>query len=113
MLHNSQEEHSEPSSYLSDDDLLYINCTGNSHALPIESIPNPERPVRKEMTTEEHIAMLREQQEREQHMESRRSSHYQPKQVRFATEQRKPRRPSMQRRSTQVRHGLRQLNGPM
>ncbi|KAJ9626116.1 uncharacterized protein PV06_05076 [Exophiala oligosperma] len=96
----------EPSSYLSDDDLL---CTHES--LPIETIPAVT--PKKELTTEEQIAFLRDLQEKEsahqQQPESRRN-----KTVRFAgPSEEKARRPStLKRRQTNVRRGLSSLNGP-
>jgi hypothetical protein len=99
---------SEPSSYLSDDDLLSLN-------IPVETIPTPKRAT--EMTTEEQIAHLREMQEREEREERARREALSPrrKQVRFQpTAQDKSRRPSqVKRRSTTVRKGLSGLNGPM
>lgn len=102
----------EPTSYLSDDDLLSLS-------LPIESIPNPcLKTERKEMTTEEQIEHLRELQAQEERQ--RRDSGHQShsslgrKTVRFEPEvQRKPQRPSAKRRSTACRNQLRTLNGPM
>lgn len=95
----------EASSYLSDDDLL---CTPES--LPIETIPAVT--PKKELTTEEQIAFLRDLQEKEaahqQQAESRRKT------VRFAGPgEEKARRPStLKRRQTNVRRGLSSLNGP-
>lgn len=100
----------EPSSYLSDDDLLFL-CNNDENPLPVESIPNLE-PAKKELTTEEQIAMLRELQSHESlHREERR------KVVRFAAEghgsQHKSRRPStLRRRSTAAKRGVSSLNGP-
>merc|ERR1711977_787960 len=48
----------EPSSYLSDDDLLFT-----TESLPVESIPTVA--PKKELTTEEQIAFLRDLQEKE------------------------------------------------
>ncbi len=104
----------DPSSYLSDDDLLSLK-------LPVESIPNLclKRTERKIMTTEEQIEHLRElqaEEEREDH--KRRESGYpshsssRRKTVHFEPEvQRK--RPGVKRRSTACRSQLRTLNGPM
>ena len=50
----------EPNSYLSDDDLL---CPSDELSLPVESIPSLS--PKKELTTEEQIALLRELQEKE------------------------------------------------
>ncbi|OQV05044.1 hypothetical protein CLAIMM_09842 [Cladophialophora immunda] len=50
----------EPSSYLSDDDLL---CSAEDLSLPVETIP--ALAPKKELTTEEQIAFLRELQEKE------------------------------------------------
>ena len=103
----------QPTSYLSDDDLLCLS-------LPVESIPNPclKKTERKEMTTEEQIEHLRELQAQEERQ--RRDSGYQShsssrrKTVRFEPEvQRIPQRPSIKRRSTACRNQLRTLNGPM
>merc|ERR1712230_185213 len=49
----------EPSSYLSDDDLLFT-----TESLPVETIPTVAAP-KKELTTEEQIAFLRDLQEKE------------------------------------------------
>jgi len=99
---------SEPNSYLSDDDLL---CPPDS--LPIESIPNPE--PKKELTTEEQIALLRELQEKEAAQQQYRDDRR--KVVRFAAyePERKPRRQStVKRRQPALRKGSSQLqfNGP-
>jgi len=106
----------EPSSYLSDDDLL---CTAEDLNLPIETIP--ALAPKKELTTEEQIAFLRELQEKEaastQHQAA---AHYardadtKRRTVRFdATASSKPRRPSaVKRRQPSVRRGMSCLNGP-
>lgn len=93
------------SSYISDDDLLSLD---DLVMPPIEHIPSvtsaPQQPT-EEMTTEEQIAYLREQQDREQaQMQQQKQRAQQQRAVRFAAEQRKPRRPSnLQRRSTNTR----------
>ncbi|KIW11849.1 hypothetical protein PV08_09122 [Exophiala spinifera] len=96
----------EPSSYLSDDDLL---CTPES--LPIETIP-AVTPPKKELTTEEQIAFLRDLQEKEAASQQQAGSRR--KTVRFAgPSEEKSRRPStLKRRQTNVRRGLSSLNGP-
>ena len=102
----------EPNSYLSDDDLL---CPSDDLSLPVESIPSLS--PKKELTTEEQIALLRELQEKEAlqyqpaavtHHESKR------KVVRFASHgEASSRRPStVKRRQTTSRRGLAHLNGP-
>ncbi|KAI1624797.1 hypothetical protein EDD37DRAFT_362727 [Exophiala viscosa] len=115
---------SEPSSYLSDDDLL---CTPESLP-PVEAIPALSSP-KKELTTEEQIAFLRELQEKEaahrhhQHRHAHSHNHQQsePKRkvVRFAgsaaaaSQDENARRPSApKRRQPSVRRGLGSLNGP-
>jgi hypothetical protein len=106
----------EPSSYLSDDDLLCIP------GLQVTSVPHSclKKPEPKEMTTEEQIEYLRDLQEREEREQKQRhpshssDSRRNLKTVRFEPEvQRKPRRPSDKRRSTACRSQLRTLNGPM
>jgi hypothetical protein len=119
---------SEPSSYLSDDDLL---CTHEALP-PVETIPALESP-QKELTTEEQIAFLRELQEKEaarhhhhppRHSHSHGHSHAhqqsEPKRkvVRFAGsatglgQDDKPRRPSTpKRRQPSMRRGLSSMNG--
>ena len=100
----------EATSYLSDDDLLNLS-------IPVESIPNPC--IKKtELSTEEQIARLREQQQAEEQRQ-RRDSGYQShsasrrKTVRFEPEvQRKPQCPS-KGKSPAYRKQLRTLNGPM
>jgi hypothetical protein len=105
----------EPSSYLSDDDLL---CSAGDLNLPIETIP--ALAPKKELTTEEQIAFLRELQEREaassQHQAAAQSD-AKRRVVRFASHDAasssKPRRPSTnKRRQTTVRRGMSCLNGP-
>ncbi|KAK6375200.1 hypothetical protein LTR64_003319 [Lithohypha guttulata] len=106
MSHSSSSQgydSSSSSSYISDDDLLALDDLAMP---PIEHIPSvtsaPQQP-KHEMTTEEHIAMLREMQDREQAQnQQQRQRAQQQRAVRFATEQRKPRRPSnlSQRRNT-------------
>lgn len=111
MTHNSSSQgYESSSSYISDDDLLAID---ELTMPPVEYIPlitsAPQQSVqqsKREMTTEEHIAMLREMQEREQaQVQQQRQRAQQQRTVRFAAEQRKPRRSSnlSQRRSTTVR----------
>ena len=109
---------SEPSSYLSDDDLL---CPPDALGLPIETIPSLTS--KKELTTEEQIAFLREQQEKEAANQAYHApAHYvrdeaRRKVVRFAghndASSSKSRRPStVKRRQTSARKGLSCLNGP-
>lgn len=104
---NSTTTASEPSSYLSDDDLLSLS-------IPVETIPTPKRIG--DMSTEEQIAHLRELQDKEEREERLRREAVSPrrKQVRFQpATQEKSRRPSLpKRRSTTVRRGLSGLNGP-
>jgi len=109
----------EANSYLSDDDLL---CSGEDLNLPIESIP--ALTPKKELTTEEQIAFMRELQEKEtafNHQQA--SAHYvrdadsRRRVVRFAsndaTSSSKPRRASTnKRRQTSTRRGTSGLNGP-
>lgn len=109
----------EPSSYLSDDDLLNL-------CIPVETIANPVKRVA-DMTIEEQIAHLQDSQtqeeERERHERQRREAALAfarrtiAKQVRFQTTPQqaseKSRRPSqLKRRSNTVRRGLAGLNGP-
>jgi hypothetical protein len=121
---------SEPSSYLSDDDLL-----STPEALPpVETIPALSSP-QKELTTEEQIAFLRELQEKEAarhhhdhqhhrhghshgHSHTHQQSEPKRKVVRFAGAATGPgqddklRRPSTpKRRQPSVRRGLSSLNG--
>lgn len=119
---------SEANSYLSDDDLLYMPDT---MSLPVESIPTLS--PKKELTTEEQIALLREVQEKEattsHHQHQHHQSHHSQativhhthdaesrrRVVRFAShhDDKSSRRPSMgKRRQTAVRRGLSGLNGP-
>ncbi|KIV87614.1 hypothetical protein PV11_03148 [Exophiala sideris] len=113
---------SEPSSYLSDDDLL----STPENLPPVETIPALSSP-KKELTTEEQIAFLRELQEKEaahRHRHAHSHSHQQsePKRkvVRFAagaaaaaSQDEKARRPSTpKRRQPSIRRGLTSLNGP-
>lgn len=106
----------QSSAYLSDDDLLYIPPP-TSHPeplneLPISSIPTPK----KELTTEEQIAMLRGMQEKEQEQElvymqqqRRAAAAVAQKAVRFSDS--KPRRPSNLRRKTPtVKKGMSQMS---
>ncbi|KIV93680.1 hypothetical protein PV10_04875 [Exophiala mesophila] len=103
----------EPSSYLSDDDLL---CSADELSLPVETIPTPT--PKKELTTEEQVAMLRELQEKEaayhHHHHSAHQSESRRKVVRFAgpTEGSSRRSSTVKRRQTSVRKGLNHLNGP-
>ncbi|KAJ9650882.1 hypothetical protein H2198_009822 [Neophaeococcomyces mojaviensis] len=103
MLHRSSSQgydHTSSSSYISDDDLLALDSDlamppmEQANIQPPTSQPQP----RKELTTEEQIAMLREQQEREQAqlqaLQAQQKRTMQQRTVRFATDQRKPRRPS-------------------
>lgn len=93
----------EPTSYLSDDDLL---CPPQSMGLPIETIPALVTP--KELTTEEQIAMIRELQEKDvsHHQQgpahNLRDTEARRKVVRFASHtDEKPRRHSVVRRRPQ------------
>ncbi|EXJ84604.1 hypothetical protein A1O3_05274 [Capronia epimyces CBS 606.96] len=107
---------SEPNSYLSDDDLL---CLPEDLSLPVETIP--ALAPKKELTTEEQIAFLRELQEREDalrraagHGQQARDADARRKVVRFAghhdvASSGKSRRPSSLKRR---QSGLRRLNGP-
>ncbi len=98
----------EPSSYLSDDDLLFT-----TESLPVETIPTVAAP-KKELTTEEQIAFLRDLQEKEAPHHQQHSESSKRKVVRFAGPgDEKQRRPStLKRRQTNVRRGLNSLNGP-
>ncbi|RMZ88689.1 hypothetical protein DV736_g4087, partial [Chaetothyriales sp. CBS 134916] len=99
----------EPTSYISDDDLLYL-------PIPVQSIPTPERQPRGEMTTEEQIAHLRQLQEQEERLQSSRrsSSTHSKKQVRFDVGSPKARRSAQpKRRSTAARRSSGSANGPM
>ncbi|KAJ9501433.1 hypothetical protein LTR99_004517 [Exophiala xenobiotica] len=106
----------EASSYLSDDDLLFTSESSSSSSLPVETIPTVA--PKKELTTEEQIAFLRELQEKEaahHHQQHSEPSTSKRKVVRFAGpgDESKPRRPStLKRRQTNVRRGLNSLNGP-
>lgn len=98
MLHSSTSSQgyttSQTSSYISDDDLLALDDLAMP---PIEYISSPTsapRQPKRELTTEEQIAMLQEMQEREQGSSQRRLQQQQMMQqqqrtVRFAPEQRK------------------------
>lgn len=105
MIHSSSSQgYESSSSYITDDDLLALDALAMP---PVEHIPSvspaPQQQTKREMTTEEHIALLREVQEREQAQlqQQQRQRAQQQRAVRFATEQRKPRRPStLSRRST-------------
>ena len=108
----------EPNSYLSDDDLL---CSAEDLNIPIETIP--ALAPKKELTTEEQIAFLRELQEKEVTSDQQAAAHYvrdadaRRTMVRFAshdaTSSSKTRRPSTnKRRQTTVRRGTSCLNGP-
>ncbi|RMZ77397.1 hypothetical protein DV738_g4422, partial [Chaetothyriales sp. CBS 135597] len=99
----------EPTSYISDDDLL-------SPSIPVQTIPTPERQPRREMTTEEQIALLRQQQEEEERLQStRRLANMHPKkQVRFDVTSAKGRRAvQAKRRNTATRRNSSSVNGPM
>lgn len=101
MMHSSSSsqgyEFSSSNSYISDDDLLALVDLAMP---PIEQIPTISsqtrpQPPKREMTTEEQIAMLRDMQDREQaQQQQQRQRAQQQRTVRFATEQRKPRRSS-------------------
>ena len=107
----------EPNSYLSDDDLLCCDLN-----VPIENIP--ALAPKKELTTEEQIAFMRELQEKEaasnQHQAAApyaRDAEARRRVVRFAshdaTSSSKPRRPSSnKRRQTNVRRSMSSMNGP-
>lgn len=107
----------EPNSYLSDDDLL---CPAEALSLPIETIPTVA--PKKELTTEEQIAFLRDLQEKEAAHHYQAAPHYvrdeaKRKVVRFASQSGssacKSRRSSTtSRRPTGVRRSLSGLNGP-
>ena len=109
----------EVSSYLSDDDLL---CSAEDLSVPIESIP--ALAPKKELTTEEQIAFMRELQEKEaafnQHQAATqyvRDADTRRRVVRFASHDgstsSKSRRPSTnKKRQTTVRRGMSCLNGP-
>jgi len=109
----------EPNSYLSDDDLL---CSGEDLSIPIETIP--ALAPKKELSTEEQIAFLRELQEKEAASNQQqaatqyvRDADTRRRVVRFAshdsTSSSKPRRPSTnKRRQPSVRRGMSCLNGP-
>ncbi|KAK5044404.1 hypothetical protein LTR84_011276 [Exophiala bonariae] len=101
----------EANSYLSDDDLL---CPIDDLSLPVETIPSIS--PKKELTTEEQIALLREIQEKEASQHSAFAHATEPKRkvVRFASHgESSSRRPStIKRRQTSTRRGLSHLNGP-
>jgi hypothetical protein len=108
----------EPSSYLSDDDLL---CSADDLNIPVETIPSLA--PKKELTTEEQIAFLRELQEKEAAYNQQATAHHardgdsKRRVVRFAsqdvTSSSKPRQLSTaKRRQTNVRRGTSCLNGP-
>ena len=104
----------EASSYLSDDDLL---CCAGDLNLPIETIP--ALAPKKELTTEEQIALLRELQEKEAAASHHQAPAHEARRrvVRFAshdaTGSSKSRRPStVKRRQPSVRRGMSCLNGP-
>ena len=99
----------EPSSYLSDDDLLYLSDVHDEDVI--------ESPVQKELSTEEQIEMLKQYRQREeaqlQLQMQRQAQQKRARIVRFAGEcqttamkslsakqSRKPRRPSTLRRTT-------------
>lgn len=94
MTHSSSAQGYESrSSYISDDDLAALE---NDFILPpIEQIESPvkQASVRKEMTTEEQIELLREQQARESTQSVERVKKTQ-KAVRFTSETKTARRPS-------------------
>jgi hypothetical protein len=107
----------EANLYLSDDDLL---CSAEDLNLPIETIP--ALIPKKELTTEEQIAFMRELQEKEAAF-NQAPTHYvrdadaKRRVVRFAshdaTSPSKPRRSSTnKRRQTSVRRTTSCLNGP-
>lgn len=98
----------EANSYLSDDDLL---CPADDLSLPIETIPSIS--PKKELTTEEQIALLRELQDKEtsHHVALAHTAETKRKVVRFASHgESSSRRPStLKRRQTSSRRGF---NGP-
>lgn len=110
MMHSSSSsqgyETSSSNSYISDDDLLALDNLAMppvEHIPSITSAPRQQQQPKREMTTEEHIAMLRDMQEREQsQLQQQRQRAQQQRTVRFAADQRKPRRSSnlSQRRGT-------------
>jgi hypothetical protein len=109
----------EPSSYLSDDDLL---CSADDLNLPVEIIP--ALTPKKELTTEEQIAFMRELQDKESAFHPQpapaqcvRDGDSKRRVVRFASHDAssssKSRRPStIKRRQTASRRNTSQLNGP-
>ncbi|EXJ74762.1 uncharacterized protein A1O5_01457 [Cladophialophora psammophila CBS 110553] len=110
----------EPNSYLSDDDLL---CPAEELNLPVENIP--ALAPKKELTTEEQIAFVRELQEKEVAANyPQAAAHYsrdadvRRRVVRFANQDAansssKSRRPSaVKGRQPVQRRGTRCLNGP-
>lgn len=100
MTHSSSSQgYDSRSSYISDDDLAALE---NDFVLPpIEQIESPVEPpsARKEMTTEEQIELLREQQARESTQSIERVKKTQ-KAVRFTSETKSPRRSSALARKT-------------
>lgn len=75
---------------------------------PMETIPSIQpQTSRKEMTTEEQIAMLREMQEKQEQPASQQRRLQCQRQVRFSTGERAPRRPSNlgSRRGYSMRRG--------
>jgi hypothetical protein len=107
----------EANSYLSDDDLL---CCGEELNIPIESIP--AMTPKKELTTEEQIAFMRELQEKEaafnQHQASARyarDADARRRVVRFASHDATSTSTSKTRRSSTNKKrqaNVRRLNGP-
>ncbi|OAL21412.1 hypothetical protein AYO20_11377 [Fonsecaea nubica] len=111
----------EPNSYLSDDDLL---CPAEDLSLPVETIP--ALAPKKELTTEEQIAFLRELQEKEAASNlPQAAAHYardadaKRRVVRFAnpdsnsaSKSRRPSASALKRRQTMQRRGTSCLNGP-
>lgn len=107
-----QQSCEEPSSFLSDDDLLWI-APQKSKELPITTIPKLDTQRRRELTTEEQIAILREQQERERESELIRQQQQRrhsaaaaaQKAVRFAPQVQR-RGSALKKKATAVRKGL-------
>lgn len=96
MLHSSSSQGWDASSYLSDDDLLSLDSNPLPTSMPpMETIPSIQpQTTRKEMTTEEQIAMLREMQEKQEQSASQQRRPQAQRHVRFNNTDRKPRRSS-------------------
>ena len=105
---SSQGSDSSSSAYVSDDDLLSIDdliMPPTEHIPSVTSAPQYNAQDKPELSTEEQIALLNAANDREQaQIQQQRLRAQQQRAVRFAAEQRKPRRPSnLQRRSTATR----------